>query len=238
MRKLLVLSVTIALLASPTIATAQLTLTGNVSNTAATANVGTTAIPGTFAGAPGTTMVGPFQMTFGGIFGSAVHDIVCVDLNNSFSDGQSYVANLTLLSSSDGDFTTRTRQGMYYGNGYSSQYVYLKMAWLAEHLYSSPTSDWSGIQGAIWHIATGSDPLGGTTNPNVQHWLDLVYAADLGTVDRNHWAVVTDVNVTGPTGGVQEFLVRTNVVPEPATYVLLATGLIGVALIARRHRMA
>jgi PEP-CTERM motif/Thioester domain len=238
MRKLIALSAAVALYALPTAATAQLTVTGNVSATPVIASVGTTAIAATFNGAPGSTMVGPFQMTFGGIFGSAIHDIVCVDLNNTFYNGQSYSANLTLLSSTDGALTTRTRQGMYYGNDFTSHYVYLKMAWLAEHLYTQPNAEWSGIQGAIWHISTGWNPFGGDTNPNVQHWLDLVYAADLSTVNQNSWAVVTDVNVTGAEGGVQEFLVRTNVVPEPSTYLMLATGLLGVALIARRRRMA
>jgi PEP-CTERM motif len=238
MRTLIALSAAVALIALPTAATAQLTLTGNVSATPVTANVGSTAIPGSFNGAPGSTMVGPFQMTFGGIFGSAVHDIVCVDLNNSFYNGQSYSANLTLLSSTDGALTMRTRQGMYYGNDFTSHFVYLKMAWLAEHLYTQPTEDWAGIQGAIWHISTGWNPLGGETNPNVQHWLDLVYAADLSSVNQNSWAVVTDVNVTGAEGGVQEFLVRTNVVPEPATYLMMATGLLGLGLIARRRRLS
>jgi hypothetical protein len=238
MRKLIALSAAVALFALPTAATAQLTVIGNVSATPVIASIGTTAIAATFNGAPGSTMVGPFQMTFGGIFGSAIHDIVCVDLNNSFYNGQNYSANLTLLSSTDGALTTRTRQGMYYGNDFTSHYVYLKMAWLAEHLYTQPHEDWSGIQGAIWHISTGWNPFGGDTNPNVQHWLDLVYAADLSTVNQNSWAVVTDVNVTGAEGGVQEFLVRTNVVPEPSTYLMLATGLLGVALIARRRRTA
>ena len=236
MRKHLALASAVVLAVSPQIAQAQLTVTGNGSATPVTANVGTLAVNATFNGAPGSMLVGPFQMTFGGIFGSAIKDIICVDLNNSFYDNQSYVANLTLLSSGDLDFTTRTRQGMYYGNGFTSHYVYLKMAWLAEHLYTEPTSEWAGIQGAIWHISSGWNPLGGTTNPNVQSWIDLVYAADLSAVDQNSWAVVTDVTVTGAEGGVQEFLVRTNVVPEPSTYLLLTSGLVGVALIARRRR--
>ena len=238
MRNLLALTV-LALLVSPISVSAQLTLanTTNISATPVTASVGSTAITATFSGAPGTTMVGPFQMTFGGIFGSAIHDIVCVDLNNRFSEGQSYSANLTLLSSSDSDLLSRTRWGMGYGDANTTRHLYVKMAWLAEHLYTEPSSEWAGIQGAIWHLTTGGWlPFGGETNPNVQTWVSLAYQTDLSSMNTNGWAVVTDVNATGFDGGAQEFLVRTNVVPEPSTYLLLATGLTGIALIARRRR--
>lgn len=215
--------------------TAQLTMTGNTS-APVVAGIGTKAISATFNGAPGETLVGPFTMTFGGIFGSAIEDVVCVDLENSFVDGESFVARLTLLSSSDDDLASRTRQGLWYGNGFSSRFAYLKMAWLAGKLESEATTQWAGIQGAIWHIGTAWNPQGGTTNPGVQFWLDQLTAADLSTVDANAWAVVTDVNVTGPMGGSQEFLVRANVVPEPSTYALMLTGFAGLVLVSRRRR--
>ena len=239
MRKLLVLTAA-ALFLSPMSVSAQLTLanTTNISATPVTASVGTTAIVATFNGAPGTTIVGPFRMAFGGIFGSAIHDIVCVDLNNSFYEGQSYNANLTLLSSSDSDLLARTRWGMGYGDANTVRHLYLKMAWLAGHFYTEPSSEWAGIQGAIWHLTTGGAlPFGGETNPNVQTWVSLAYQSDLTSIDASGWAVVTDVSATGFEGGAQEFLVRTNVVPEPSTYLLLATGLAGIALIARRRRV-
>jgi hypothetical protein len=53
------------------------------------------------------------------------------------------------------------------------------------------------------------------------------------SMDFSQWAVVTDV--TDP--GRQEFLVRTTVAPEPATYVMLLSGLVllfGVAQARRR----
>lgn len=224
-----------ALILAPSVTRAQLTL---VANTTApvVANVGTSAINATFNGAPGTAMVGPFSMTFGGIFGSAIQPIFCVDLPNHFTDGQAYDARITLLSSVDLDIASRTRQGLTYGNAFTSRLVYTKMAWLANLLDSQPTEDWAGIQGAIWHVGTSWTPFGGVTNPNVQFWLDQVYAADLSTVDANAWAIVTDVNVTGPDGGVQEFLVRANVVPEPSTYALMLTGFAGLVVLSRRRR--
>lgn len=234
MRLIAALSAALVLLPAPS--AAQLTLTGNTS-APVVAHTGSTAISATFNGAPGAAMVGPFSMTFGGIFAAAIQPVVSVDLNNSFADGQAFAANVTLLSSTDFDLTTRTRQGMWYGNGYSSRQSYLAMAWLANLLDSQPTTDWAGIQGAIWNVGTAWNPLGGTTNPGVQFWLDQLAAADLSTVDANAWAIVTDVNATGKIGGAQEFIVRANVVPEPSTYALMLTGFAGLVVVARRRRM-
>ncbi len=237
MRKLLALTAA-ALLLAPLTARAQLNVPSNVSATPVTAQIGPNAITATFNGAPGfTTKVGPLQMTFGGIFGSAVASIYCVDLNNSFANGQSYASNITLLSSSYSDIATRTRQGLSYNdNGATGLYLYLKMAWLADKFSTESQSQWAGIQGAIWHLESRYTPAGGTTNPNVQFWLDQVVNANLEVLNRDGWAVVTDVSVTGPEGGVQEFLVRTNVVPEPSTYALMLTGFAGLTLLARRRR--
>jgi PEP-CTERM motif len=237
MRTFFALTAALAIAAAPTSAAAQLNLPANVSNTPVTARIGTKAISTTYNGAPGfSTKVGPLQMTFGGIFGSAIADMYCVDLNNSFYNGQNYTANITLLSSSNSDIATRTRQGMSYNdNGGSGLYLYLKMAWLADKFSTESQTQWAGIQGAIWHLESRYTPLGGTMNPNVQFWLDQVVHADLMQVNRNGWAVVTDVNVRGPLGGAQEFLVRTNVVPEPSTYALMITGFAGLAAFARRR---
>ena len=126
---------------------------------------------------------------------------------------------------------------MAYGDATTVRHLYLKTAWLAGHLDTEPSSEWAGIHGAIWHLTTGGALLfGGETDPNVQTWVSLAYQSDLTSIDASGWAVVTDVSATSFEGGAQEFLVRTNVVPEPSTYLLLATGLAGIALIARRRR--
>ncbi len=224
-----------ALFVAPGSASAQLFLGAN-SSAPVVASIGPRAITATFNGAPGTVDVGPFSMAFGGIFGSAIQEIVCVDLNNYFDDGQAYTARLTLLSSSDADLAARTRQGLTLGNAVASRLSYVKMAWLADRFASQPTTAWAGIQGAIWNVGTGTTPLGGTTNPDVQFWLDQLSAADLSSVNTSAWAVVTDESVTGAEGGAQEFLVRADVVPEPSTYALMLTGFAGLVLFSRRRR--
>jgi hypothetical protein len=224
-----------ALVISPSTSAAQLTVSANA-NAPVIASIGSRAVFATFNGDPGSTHVGPFSMTFGGIFGSAIQDIVCVDLHNFFFDGQAYTARLTLLSSGDADLISRTRRGLTLGDAASTRQSYLQMAWLADQFASQPTTSWAGIQGAIWHAGTGATPFGGTTNPDVQFWLDQLSSADLSTVNASAWVVVTDDAVTGPNGGAQEFLVRSNVVPEPSTYALMLTGFAGLVMVSRRRR--
>ena len=237
MRKLLALTVALGLITVAKPAAAQVSLGSNVDATTLKVETGTTAVPHTFDGLGGVDYVGPLKLTFGAGFGNAVAEITCVDFNNPYSTGQTYTANLTLLSSTTADIAARTRQGMILGgDGSSSLTLYLKMAWLADKFASTHSSQWGGIQGAIWQLQSNWMGYFSGNNPDVNFWLNQVHTADLGAVNRNGWAVVTDVNVTGEFGGVQEFLVRTNVVPEPSTYALFATGLAGLALIARRRR--
>ncbi|MDZ7630706.1 MAG: PEP-CTERM sorting domain-containing protein [Gemmatimonadaceae bacterium] len=233
MKNLLRLCTAAALLSAPVAVDAQLTLPTNVANTSVVASIGPWAISHSFTGAPGNELVGPFAMTFS-LFGSAIEPIVCVDFSNAFANGQSYNANLTLLSSTTADLAIFTRQGQALG-GAAGFTRYLQMAWLADRFATSATSEWAGIQGAIWNLESAGTP-DAASNPGVQFWLNQLAAADLSTVELSKWAVVTDVTTRNGVGGSQEFLVRANVVPEPSTYVLMLTGFAGLVLVSRRRR--
>lgn len=234
MRKFFLLSASVALLAAPAVATAQLALPANVTNTPVTASNGARAMSVVFAGS-GPLTVGPRGSLFGAL-NPNVQDVICVDLYYSLMQGVEYRADLTLLTSSTTDIGTLTRQGQRIG-GQDGLTRYLQMAWLSERFSTRPTTDWRGIQGAIWTIETEGNP-DPALNPDVQFWLGQVMGADLDTVDRNTWAVVTNTEVENGYGGSQEFLVRVNVVPEPSTWLLMGTGLAGVMMVARRRRNA
>ncbi len=236
MRLLLALA-SAAVITLPLTASAQLAITSNVKNTNVTVSTGSTAVTAYYAEGF-VEPAGPLKASFN-MFAKPLQQIFCVDFENAYWNGANYNANVTLLSSSTADIGLLTRQGQALGGG-NAFTKYLQMAWLADNFATAPTTEWAGIQGAMWNIVSGKPSS--TLNSNVLSWIQKVSAADLATVNKNGWAVVTDVNVSRGKGGIQEFLVRTtgpvNVVPEPSTYLLMATGLIGMALLSRRRRIA
>jgi PEP-CTERM motif len=234
MRKLAALSiVATALLVAPRALQSQNTSPTNLSNTKVTADAGAWAVSHSYAN-HGTEQVGPLRLTFN-MFSNAVAPVVCVDFNNSYTSGAWYYANVTMLSSTLTDIEARTRQGQQLG-GSAGLTRYLRMAWLTDKFATHATSEWGGIQGAIWNLGSTGAP-DATVNPSVQFWLDQLAAADLSTLNLSHYAIITDVRTVEGYSGSQEFLVSANVVPEPSTYALMITGFAGLALLARRrHR--
>ena len=236
MRTILALA-SAALFAVPTSASAQLATTANVANTNVTVSTGSVAVTAYYAEGF-VEPAGPLSMSFN-MFAKPLQDVFCVDFDNGYWEGANYNANVTLLSSSSATIGVLTRQGQLVG-GANAFDKYLRMAWLAEQFAGQSTTEWAGIQGAIWNLGGGRPSA--SLNSNVLTWLSKVAAADLSTVNRTSWAVVTDANVLGGKGGIQEFIVRTtgtpSVVPEPSTYALMTTGLLGLGMAARRRRKA
>ena len=235
MRSLFAAVAAAALLAVPTAASAQLALPGNVRGTSLTISTGSQAGTGHYAEGY-VEPVGPLALEFN-MFQRPLQQAFCIDFENSYFDGMNYSGNVTLLSSSTADIGVWTRQGQAIGGG-NAITKYLQMAWLVDKFSTENKTEWAGIQGAIWNIGSGKPDA--ALNSNVMSWLTRVRAADLSAINRNGFAIVTDVNVVGGLGGGQEFMVRTvgAVVPEPSTYALFATGLLGLGMIARRRRSA
>ena len=196
-----------------------------------------------FINAGTVTAFGYYVGQYAGYEGSPVNANVvlnCVDFFHHISNGQIWNANLTSLSSNAG-IGTATR--------FNSLMAYRQAAWLTTQYVTAPNAATVGdIQATIWRLFPGSST---PPAPNSNAWLlasqAYVTANPNGSTYANYY-VVTDVNAHLPNGSdnpnsVQEFMIyddtfNPNVTPtpEPATMMLVATGLLGFAGVRLRRR--
>ena len=167
-------------------------------------------------------------------FGPAV-DIYCIDFTHHAQT--SYDAWFTKLSTGTMSHTRST-----------SQAQYLKAAWLIQKMEATPLANQAtraDLHAAIWYMMAGnpvSVKQGSVySNTNLLSWVSQANSSwNDGSVNAAEWTVVTDNCVTtkGNAGAgfqasdscSQEFLTR-NVTPEPATLILLGTGLLATLMI-------
>lgn len=161
--------------------------------------------------------------------------IICVDFNHT---AQSRWVNTAGIEG--GDLST-TRAGA------GSLVAYRKAAYLGalfdtgrwQSINANRKIAWSAIHGAIWSIMNGATGVGPvpvlSSNALVAGLRDGLMTDAAAAVGAGYtadgWYVVTPQNLKYG----QEFLIRTNVVPEPSTYILLATGLLLIVGFGRKR---
>ncbi len=176
--------------------------------------------------------VGPYRGQIGSGPGAATVDIFCVDYLNHSKVGQTWNVNKTNLG-----FGNTNLSSTRFGGMTDALARYQQAAWLTTQFAATPTTQWGDIHATIWHLMTPSSP---SYQPS-STWLAAAqnfYLTNTNSKFYDQFQILSDVNMGAAgnngirTGGVQEFIVVT---PEPATIILLGTGLAGVLLVGYRR---
>ena len=163
----------------------------------------------------GGLSAGPYSALLNG----APITMVCVSFDRHVDLGQTWNVAINALDASG-------VANALYGAQANALLNYQRAAWLYDKMLATP-SEASAIQGAIWNLFNGGAP---DTAASIQ-WFSAAMNANLTGFDFSRFRILTPSDRSRH--GEQENITT---VPEPATMLLLGSGLLGIAAKARKRR--
>jgi len=181
----------------------------------------------------GGTQVGPSIGTVGHVLGGQAFTLYCVDYANSIRSGLRITALVSNIGGGESSMGgTRLVQDHSLTNA-AALVQYQQSAYLAS-LFFTNMGNWAGIQAAIWTIMTPGFAHSAYANDGT-NWFTLAQSADLTSFNFNEWNVLTPYDDNGIISR-QEMLAQSPMhAPEPATYILLLSGMLFMVFFGRRR---
>ncbi len=165
------------------------------------------------------TFVGTSAGPYSALLNGAPITMVCLSFDRSVQVGQTWTVAVNALDASG-------VANSLFGAQPNALLNYQRAAWLYDKMLSTP-SQASSIQGAIWNLFNGGTP---DTAGSIL-WFSAAMNANLTGFDFSRFRILTPSDRSRH--GEQENMTT---VPEPATMLLLGSGLLGIAAKARKRR--
>lgn len=176
--------------------------------------------------------VGPYvgQFVQGGV-ASPSFSLICVDFENTATSQQVQASSLSTADTDPMWANTRLGSGSATSYRQLAYFGSLFDSWQGLGYGTDQRTVWTSLHSAIWGLATG-DPIGGTSYALRDRIITNQLAA-AQSFDADGWYVLSGEG----TNAGQEMLMRTpaSTVPEPSTYLLMATGLLFLAVFGRKR---
>lgn len=169
------------------------------------------------------------KLTQGGTVVADNFTMFCIDFTHDVTIGSSWgVTQGSLL-----DPNAMNAATTYIGYSGATALDFKKAAWLASQFNPLNPGDFAGIHGAIWNTFLPAQGQSDLNWPEIQAWITKANTAAANGfygMDFSGWQLLT------PNGNYGQVQLRFTSTPEPATMILMGSGLIGMFFVTAYKR--